>query len=68
MNQFADNRRILWLGSVILIVLGILAAFVILPAMSPTETPPGAHIRVPKMENVPPDNAPKLKLETEKEK
>ena len=68
MKPFTDSRRIFWLGGVLLLVFGLVAAFVILPAASPLASPPGAEIRVPKMENVPNGNSPPVKLELEKGK
>lgn len=67
MKAFKDNRSVLWLAGVIAMVLGILAAFVVLPATSQTNVPDGPDINVPNMENVPPAGAPKLGLEVQKE-
>ena len=45
---------------------GILAAFVLLPSTQEPSRSPTDDIRVPKMENVPSDQAPKMKLDLEK--
>jgi hypothetical protein len=65
MKPFTDTRRILWLGGVILILLGILAAFVVLPGASPLKSTSEPDVRVPSMENVPNEGASKLKLDVD---
>ena len=66
MKPFTDTRRILWLGGIALILLGLVAAFIILPASTPLKSSADPDVRVPKMENVPEGDAPKLKLDVEK--
>jgi hypothetical protein len=66
MKAFQDKRSVLWLGGVIVLVLGILAAFVLLPSSQVPSSSATDDIRVPKMENVPADNAPKMKLDLDK--
>lgn len=65
-NGFQSKRSILWLGGIALLVLGFLVAAVVLPTTAPTPGAGGPDIHVPKMQNVPPDQAPKMKLEVEK--
>jgi len=66
MKAFQDKRSVLWLGGVIVLVLGILAAFVLLPSSQVPSRAPTDDIRVPKMQNVPSEDAPKIKLDLDK--
>lgn len=68
MKPFTDTRRVLWLGGIILILLGLLAAFVVLPAATPLKSTAGPEVRVPSMENVPNEGASKLKLDVDDRK
>lgn len=65
-KPFESKRAALWLGGVAVLVLGFLAAALLLPATAPEPGSGDPEIRVPRMENVPPPDAPKLKLEVEK--
>lgn len=65
-NGFQSKRAILWLGGIALLVLGLLVAAVVLPTTAPAPGAGGPDIHVPKMENVPSDHTPKMKLEVEK--
>ena len=65
-NGFKSTRAVLWLGGITLLVLGFLVAAVVLPATAPTPGQGGPDIHVPKMQNVPPEQAPKMKLDVEK--
>jgi hypothetical protein len=65
-NGFKSNRAALWLGGIALLVLGFLVAAVMLPATAPLPGKGGPDIQVPKMQNVPPDDAPRMKLDVEK--
>jgi hypothetical protein len=67
-NTFKSKRSILWLGGIAVLVLGFLVAAVVLPMTSPTPGADGPDVHVPKMDNVPPDQSPKMKLDVEKEK
>jgi len=58
MNKLKGSRRFLWLGGIALLVFGVLAAMLILPLVSPTPGVGGPAIRVPKMQNIPPEGAP----------
>ena len=63
---FESNRSKLWLGGMVVLVLGFLAAAVLLPATAP---PPGDNapdVQVPRMQNVPPPDS-KIQLDVEKE-
>ena len=63
MKQFTDKRRVLWLTGIGVLVLGLLAAFVVLPMRAETKGAEGPDVQVPKMQNVPPENAPKMNLD-----
>ena len=67
MKPFRDKKRILWLGGIALLTLGLLAAAVILPATGPTPGTEGPDVRVPRMQNVPDERSPRMKLELEGE-
>jgi hypothetical protein len=67
MKAFTDSRRIFWLAGVGVVVFGLLAAFVILPATSSIGRDQGPKIDVPGMQNVPPPEAPNLKLDLNKQ-
>jgi hypothetical protein len=65
-NAFKSKRAILWLAAIAVLVLGFLVAAVVLPARAPTPGAGGPDIHVPKMQNVPPEGAPHLKLDVDK--
>jgi hypothetical protein len=67
MKAFTDSRRFLWLGGVALLVVGLLAAFLILPATERTPNGTSTNIQVPKMKNVPSADAPKMQLQLDKQ-
>lgn len=67
MKQFTDKRRILWLAGLGALVLGLLAAFVVLPMRAETPGAGGPDIQVPKMQNVPTGDAPRMNLDLQKE-
>jgi hypothetical protein len=66
-NTFNRKRSILWLGGIAVLILGFLVAAVVLPTTAETPGAGGPDVRVPRMENVPSDHAPKMKLEVEKD-
>jgi hypothetical protein len=66
-NGFKSKRAVLWLSGIAVLVLGFLVLAVVLPATAPTPGAGGPDIQVPKMENVPPEQAPKMKLDVEKD-
>jgi hypothetical protein len=65
-KAFENKRSLLWLGGITLLVVGFLVAALVLPATAPTPGSGGPDVRVPKMENVPPEHAPRMKLDVEK--
>lgn len=65
-NTFKSKRAILWLAAIAVLVLGFLVAAVVLPARAPTPGADGPDVHVPKMQNVPEQGAPPLKLDVEK--
>jgi hypothetical protein len=67
MNQFKGKRRVFWLGGLAALVLGILAGAVVLPTLTTNDGGGPSKAQVPNMQNVPPDEAPKMKVEVEKE-
>lgn len=66
-NGFKSKRAIWWLGGIAVLVVGFLVLAVVLPATSPTPGTGGPDIQVPRMENVPSEQAPKMKLDIQKE-
>ncbi len=67
MNKLKGTRRIWWLVGVGVVIVGVGTALVVLPAVSPTAGAGGPDVRVPKMQNVPPEGAPSMHLDTKKE-
>jgi hypothetical protein len=67
-NKLKGNRRIWWLVGIAVTILGVVAALVVLPALSPTPGTGGADVHVPKMQNVPPEGAPSMHLDTTEKK
>jgi hypothetical protein len=67
MKTFADRRRGFWLAGIAILVLGFLAAALLLPSTSDPMRGIGPAVHVPKMQNVPPDND-RVKLEVEEGK
>jgi len=65
-RAFANKKSIFWLAGVFVLVVGFLVAALVLPATSRTPGSEQPNIQVPKMQNVPPADAPKLRLDTGK--
>lgn len=65
-NPFRSTRAILWLCGVALLIIGLLVGAVVLPARAPVPGSGGPQIQVPAMQNLPPAEAPKMKLDVEK--
>ena len=66
-NGFRSKRSILWLSGIAVLVLGFLAAAILLPMTSKVAEPRGPDVHVPKMQNVPSAGAPKIKLQLERQ-
>jgi hypothetical protein len=66
-NGFKSKRAIFWLGGIAVLVFGFLIAAIVLPTTAPTPGAGGPDVRVPRMQNVPPEQAPKMKLDVEKQ-
>ena len=62
MNPLKGTRRMYWLAGMALLVVGLLGSALILPSISDTPGADGPDVQLPKMQNVPSENAPKLKL------
>jgi hypothetical protein len=62
-NAFKGKRRLVWLGGFALLVLGLIAVFVVVPTVTPTPGAGGPEVDVPKMQNVPADEAPKMRID-----
>ena len=65
-TPFKSKRATLWLAGIAVLVLGFLFALVALPMFSSTPGTDGPDVRVPKMDNVPSEHAPRMKLDVEK--
>lgn len=63
MNKFKGNRRVVWLIGIAVMIIGIVTALVLLPAVSSTPGAGGPDIHMPKMQNVPPAGAPRMQLD-----
>lgn len=57
MKRFTDSRRILWLGGIAILLLGVLAALTVLPNLGSEPGEGEAGVHVPKMKNIPPPRA-----------
>ena len=68
MNAFKGKRRLAWLGGIAVLVVGLIAVFVILPAVSPTPGAGGPEVDVPKMQNVPAEEAPKMRIDLDEKR
>ena len=65
-RAFFSKKSLLWLTGVVVLVVGFVVAALILPATSKTPGADQPSIQVPKMQNVPPAAAPKMRLDTGK--
>jgi len=65
MNKFKGNRRVMWLIGIAVMIVGIVTALVVLPAVSSTPGADGPDIHVPKMQNVPPAGNPRMRLDVD---
>jgi hypothetical protein len=57
MKAFTDYRRALWLGAFAVLMVGFGLAALLLPSTSDPTRGLGPAVHVPKMQNVPPENA-----------
>jgi hypothetical protein len=62
-NAFKGKRSLLWLGGFAVLMLGLVATFVVLPAVWPTPEADGPEVDVPKMQNVPAEETPKMRID-----
>jgi hypothetical protein len=65
-RAFLNKPSILWLAGVFVLIVGFIAAAVILPTTAKTPGSDQPSIQVPRMENVPPPEAPRMRLDTGK--
>jgi hypothetical protein len=65
-NGFKNKKSAFWLAGIALLVVGFLVAAIVLPMNTPTPGAGGPDVTVPRMENVPSEGAPKMKLDVEK--
>lgn len=65
-RAFLNRQSILWLVGLVVLVVGFIAAAVILPTTAKAPGSDQPSIQVPKMENVPPPDAPRMRLDTGK--
>lgn len=63
-RAFASKKSTLWLTGVFVLVIGFIVAALILPTTSKVRSEEQPNIHVPKMQNVPPPEAPKMRLDT----
>jgi hypothetical protein len=67
MKPFQDKRSVWWICGVAMAIVAPFVAFVVVPSTTPTPGAGGVEVDVPKMENVPPPAAARMKLESQKE-
>jgi hypothetical protein len=65
-RAFFSKRSVLWLTGVFVLVVGFIVMAIVLPSTSKTPGSEQPDIQVPKMQNVPPAAAPKMRLDTDK--
>jgi hypothetical protein len=65
MKPFQSKRNILWLGGVAAALIAWFVAFVIVPHGAPVPGKEGPEVDLPRMQNVPPPSAPRMKLDDE---
>jgi hypothetical protein len=65
--EFVENRSGFWFVGILVLVVGVLAAFFIVPGMGRTPGIGGPDIHLPKMGGLPPRDAPKLPLEANRD-
>ncbi|HYQ43889.1 MAG TPA: hypothetical protein VER11_18035 [Polyangiaceae bacterium] len=65
-RAFPNKQSVFWLAGVFVLVVGFIVAAVVLPATSKTPGSEPPNIQVPKMQNVPPAEVPKMRLDTGK--
>ncbi|HTA93395.1 MAG TPA: hypothetical protein VK745_27645 [Polyangiaceae bacterium] len=61
--EFVENRSGLWLVGILVLVVGLLAAILIVPSVAQTPDPGGPDIHLPKMGTLPPQDAPKVSVQ-----
>ena len=66
MKPFRDKKSVWWIVGVAAALIALFVAFVAVPSMTPGPSG-GVEVDVPKMENVPPPAAERMKLESQKE-
>lgn len=65
MKPFQNKRSVFWLAGVFAVVVGFIVAAMVLPNRKPIPGAEGPSVNVPRMQNVPPQNAPRLGVESE---
>jgi hypothetical protein len=66
--EFVDNRKVFWfLGALVFLVGLLLAAFLIAPRLGQTPGMGGPDIRLPKMGTLPPQDAPHIPLQIDRD-
>lgn len=64
-KAFKSHRAAWWLGGVAALVIGFLVAAVVLPTTAPVPGTDGPDVQLPRMQNVPPEGAPKMKIDVQ---
>ncbi|HEY6722521.1 MAG TPA: hypothetical protein VI197_00780 [Polyangiaceae bacterium] len=64
-RKFHNKKSIFWLIGMGVLITGFLAFALIVPNRAPAPGTEAPELRVPNMQNVPPQNAPNLGLETQ---
>jgi hypothetical protein len=58
--EFVDNRKVFWFLGAVVLVVGLLMAFLIVPHIGQTPGMGGPDIRLPKIGTLPPQDAPQM--------
>jgi hypothetical protein len=66
--EFVDNRRVFWFLGALVLVVGLLVAFLIIPGISRTPGMGGPDIRLPKIGALPAQGAPQMPLQVDRDR
>jgi hypothetical protein len=67
MKPFQDKKSVWWILGVAAAFVALFVAYFIVPSRTPGPDGGGPSVDVPRMENVPPPAAERMKLESQKE-
>jgi hypothetical protein len=66
--EFVENRSGLWLAGILVLVVALLAVFLIVPSVTRAPDQGRPDIHLPKMATLPPQDAPKMPLQVNRDR